>query len=42
MSWFDRFAWWGSKPENCDKILFAFFGAAAAVWFFTGDWSPLP
>lgn len=42
MTQFDRFAWWLSKPANCNKVIAVFACIAFAVLFFTGDHSPLP
>jgi len=42
MTPFDRFAWWLAKPVNCNKVLAVFVGIFAAVWWLTGEWSPLP
>lgn len=39
---FDRLAWWLSKPRNCDRVYFAVLALLAAVWWLTGEWSPLP
>lgn len=38
----DRFAWWLAKPANCDKALAVCVGVFVAVWFMTGEWSPIP
>jgi len=42
MSPADRFAWWISKPHNCNKVIAVFAGVAFAVLWMTGDYSPLP
>lgn len=38
----NRLALWLSKPRNCDIIYFITLGSLAAVWWLTGEWSPLP
>lgn len=41
MTEFDRFALWLSKPSNCDKVIAVSVGVFAAVWWLTGDYSPI-